>query len=256
MVAYAADGGQVTDNYDAAGHKMQEFVAAANGDRSTIAYDGAGHQTLRQDVSARGVHTSWTYNAAGAAATMSVVNPDGSGEWDDYGVTGRSYTSDRYVYGAGQSLQSITRYHADGTLDSTAIFNANGGQINATYNAAGYKLQELVSGGTGADRFVMSYGNADRINGFNAGEGDKIDLSHVDAISSNQAGSLDHFTLSPGSSLTGQAGQVVIVQDYAFLDGMHWLVEGDTVGNGHADYVLYVTTTGAHTLGASDFIFG
>ena len=254
-VAYNPDGSQVVDTYDAGGHKTQELVSAANGDRSTLSYDATGHQTLRQDVSAGGVVTNWTYAASGAAKTMSITNPDHSGEWNNYGLTGQSYTADHYVYAAGDVLRSVARYHADGTLDSTVRYATNAGTVVDLYDAIGHRTQEVATGGTGADRFVMSYGVDDRVVAFNYGEGDKIDLSQIDAVSTNAAATLDHFALVPGQ-LIGGAGQLIVVEDKSYLDGMHWLIQGDTDGNAQADFLLHITTTSSHTPTASDFIFG
>ncbi len=108
-----------------------------------------------------------------------------------------------------------------------------------------------LTGGYGADtfRFYLATESTvidlDRIRDFSSAEGDKIDLSLIDA--STVIGGNNAFVLS--ASFTGVAGQLVLTQTAAG----DMLVQGDVNGDGIAD--LQVEVRGAAYLGATDFLF-
>jgi Ca2+-binding RTX toxin-like protein len=107
--------------------------------------------------------------------------------------------------------------------------------------------RDTLLGGTGADRFVFDDGHsapgaADSIRDFLRAEGDRIDLSLVDAVA---GGTDDGFRVV--AALTGSAGQLVIT---AVSGG--WQVLGDVTGDGVADFVLSVQSAGP--FGAADLV--
>ncbi|MBY9064148.1 hypothetical protein K7957_14495 [Sphingomonas yunnanensis] len=128
-----------------------------------------------------------------------------------------------------------------------------GGGNDWLYGGAG---NNALTGGGGADRFVITAGSNDTITDFRFADGDKIDLSGIDAIATNAAGTLDHFSFVAGGKFTGRAGQLIVAEDVAAADGAHWIVQGDTNGDGHADFALHVTSLDGHLLTAGDFLFG
>ncbi|MEZ5713527.1 MAG: type I secretion C-terminal target domain-containing protein [Sphingobium sp.] len=107
-----------------------------------------------------------------------------------------------------------------------------------------------LTGGAGADLFVFSSatdsvkGAQDFITDFNAAEGDRIDLSGVDAIA---GGSDDAFTMV--SAFTGVAGELTTVYN-ANVNAT--FVYGDTDGDGAADFAFTLKNTSS--VSASDFI--
>jgi len=110
---------------------------------------------------------------------------------------------------------------------------------------------DVLRGGAGSDLFIyraLSDSTAaarDRIMDFAAG--DLIDLSALDANSI--AGGMQQFQLiSSGAAFTA-AGQLRITQTGAIA-----LVEGDSNGDGIADFAIEVTLTGGHTLTRTDFL--
>lgn len=106
-------------------------------------------------------------------------------------------------------------------------------------------------GGSGADRFVfangefggMSQSTADYIGDFHHSEGDRIDLRLVDAI----AGGTDNaFTFVGCHSFSQVAGELRY-----FESGGETFVQGDTNGDGQADFLIMLA--GSHELVAADF---
>jgi Ca2+-binding RTX toxin-like protein len=98
---------------------------------------------------------------------------------------------------------------------------------------------DRLSGGGGADLFIFRLvegsqpGAAlrDRIGDFSRSEGDRIDLSAMDA-NTNLAG--DQAFVLGGGSFTGQAGELI-----QFLDFSRWtILAGDIDGDGQADFEL------------------
>lgn len=117
---------------------------------------------------------------------------------------------------------------------------------------AGSAGTDDLYGGSGADLFVfrdgdfggMTRSTADFIGDFHHSEGDRIDLHLVDAV----AGGADNaFTFIGGASFSGVAGQL----RYLFSGG-DTFVQGDTNGDGHADFLIYIG--GIHSLTSSDFV--
>jgi Ca2+-binding RTX toxin-like protein len=114
----------------------------------------------------------------------------------------------------------------------------------------GGKGADTLIGGLGADRFIFVDKSDSKIGGawdtiadFSSADGDKLDLSVIDAntlISGNQA-----FTLVAG--FTHVAGQLVEI-----AQGSGYMVEGDLNGDGLADFAIFVN---GQAPGASDFVF-
>ncbi len=112
--------------------------------------------------------------------------------------------------------------------------------------------RDTLTGGTGADRFKFNDGDfvggafnqSDRIVDFNRGQGDKIDLSGIDAIA---GGGGDAFTFIGTSAFSNTAGEL----RYEVINGRSW-VSGDTDGDGNADIMLRVDQN--QSMVASDFV--
>ena len=107
-------------------------------------------------------------------------------------------------------------------------------------------------GGTGADRFIfddnefggMTRSTADFIGDFHHSEGDRIDLRLVDAVS---GGADNAFTFIGTQQFSVVAGQL----RYFNSDG-DTFVQGDTNGDGMADFLIYLA--GTHSLATGDFV--
>ena len=112
---------------------------------------------------------------------------------------------------------------------------------------------DLLRGGAGADRFIFATGDlsADRatsalILDFTRADGDKIDLSAIDANIATKAD--EAFSFLGVAAFTRHAGELVLQQN-----GAYWDVMGDTNGDGRADFVLEFSSKAGVPI-ASDFI--
>lgn len=115
----------------------------------------------------------------------------------------------------------------------------------------GGKGQDSLNGGKGADRFAFwstddsgpTIATRDTIFGFNHAEGDRIDLSRIDANEGTTRN--DKFRLV--EAFSGKAGELTVREGVA-----GWIVSGDTDGKDGADFTIVVKTDEA--LVGSDFI--
>jgi Ca2+-binding RTX toxin-like protein len=109
--------------------------------------------------------------------------------------------------------------------------------------------QDTLVGGAGNDKFVFNTGDtsanhalADHITDF--ASGDRIDLHNIDA--NTTVGGDQAFTFIGTAGFTA-AGQL----HYATGGGSTW-IEGDTNGDGSADFAIYLV--GNHTMAGTDFV--
>lgn len=76
--------------------------------------------------------------------------------------------------------------------------------------------------------------------------GDKIDLTAIDANPATATN--DAFAWIGTGAFTGQAGEL-----RGSAAGNVWTIQGDTDGNGVADFQLVVTVADSHAIGSGDF---
>ena len=141
-----------------------------------------------------------------------------------------------------------------------SIENVNGSSFNDTLTGSsaanalgGLAGRDTLTGGAGADSFIYKAisdsavgANADRITDFSHAQGDRIDLSAIDA----NGGGLGNaaFTFIGTGLFTGVAGQL----RYAVTSPGVTTIAGDVNGNGTSDF--HITLTGNLTLVAGDFV--
>ncbi|MGL4965387.1 MAG: calcium-binding protein, partial [Inquilinus sp.] len=169
-----------------------------------------------------------TYTESSAGIVVDLTAPQG---------TGGAAQGDIYV-----SIENIT----GSTGQDILIGNSVGNVLN------GWAGKDTLTGGGGADRFIFASSlhttvgaNADRITDFRRDQGDKIDLSQIDADSAaagNQA-----FSLIGTGTYTGVAGQL----RYA-VSGSSTTIGGDINGDGASDF--HIVLTGSTAFQAADFI--
>ena len=147
----------------------------------------------------------------------------------------------------------------DGAEETDGLFRIFGGAGDDSL--AGGAGADLITGGLGADTLRGGGGNdvfrydgaagstptaTDTIEDFAAG--DKVDLSRIDADTS-QAGD-QAFSFIDTAAFGNHAGELRVEN----MSGTNWLVQGDTNGDGTADFELLVVVADSHPLGSGDFV--
>ncbi|MBB4260206.1 MULTISPECIES: RHS repeat protein [unclassified Bradyrhizobium] len=120
FVHVGTDATRTTDTYNTAGTLLSEVVQKSDGYYSTTLY------------------------TSGVKTAAYVKNADGSQDNYTYGITGKSFTTQVQHLDASGKVTSVTRSHADGSLDSTQVYNADGSSVITTYSATGIKLVETA----------------------------------------------------------------------------------------------------------------
>jgi Ca2+-binding RTX toxin-like protein len=112
--------------------------------------------------------------------------------------------------------------------------------------------KDILIGGLDADQFSFDEGDsgttgatADRIRDFSQSEGDTINLWLIDANTGTAAD--DPFTFIGPAGFSGTAGEL-----RTFQTNGHTIVQGDTDGDGGADFMIVVE--GLPALNAGDFV--
>jgi hypothetical protein len=132
-----------------------------------------------------------------------------------------------------------------GTGNDTIVGSAGADEL---YGAAG---ADTLTGGGGNDKFFFTSaahsttGSQDHITDFTFG--DLIDLAAIDANS--VSGGDQAFSFVGSNAFSNTAGEL-----RATLQSGSWLVQGDTNGDGVADFSLLVTPADADPFTAGDFI--
>lgn len=118
IVHLATDGTRTTDTYTTGGALVSEVVQKGDGSYSTTVYTN------------------------GVKTAAYLLNADRTQENYAYNISGQSYTTEVQHLDTTGRVASVTRSHADGTLDSTQVFNSDGSSAITLYSASGAKLVE------------------------------------------------------------------------------------------------------------------
>lgn len=118
FVHVGTDATRTTDTYNTAGTLLSEIVQKSDGYYSTTLYTN------------------------GVKTAAYVKNADGSQDNYTYNITGKSFTTQVQHLDPTGKVTSVTRSHADGSLDSTQVYNGDGSSVITTYSATGVKLVE------------------------------------------------------------------------------------------------------------------
>ncbi|MCP3391740.1 RHS repeat protein [Bradyrhizobium sp. CCGB12] len=120
FVHVGTDATRTTDTYNTAGTLLSEVVQKSDGYYSTTLY------------------------TSGVKTAAYIKNADGSQDNYTYGIKGKSFTTQVQHLDASGKVTSVTRSHADGSLDSTQVYNSDGSSVITTYSATGVKLVETA----------------------------------------------------------------------------------------------------------------
>ncbi|KGM32729.1 calcium-binding protein [Inquilinus limosus] len=211
-----------------------EFVNVLRGfEGNDVLRGGAGPDTLDGGV---GIDTA-SYFTGTAGVVVSLVTGRGSaGEAQDDKLTGIENVNGSQ---GGDSLVGDSGANVLQGFGGNDVLTGGGGK-------------DTLAGGLGADRFV--YGNAaqsvvganaDRIVDFSHAQGDRIDLSVIDA--STPAAGNQAFSLIGSGLYTGVAGQLRFA-----VNGGVTTIAGDVNGDKVSDF--HIQLAGAVALVAADFV--
>ncbi|RWP69987.1 MAG: hypothetical protein EOR07_01355 [Mesorhizobium sp.] len=168
-------------------------------------------------------------------------------------IEGLTLTGTANIDGTGNALaNTLTGNAGNNHLSGLGGKDTIGGG-NGNDTIAGGLGSDLLTGGTGADTFVfnsmtdskLAAKSRDVIQDFSTAQGDKVDVSAIDA-NSVTAGSQE-FSFIGTSGFTHHAGEL----RYATVKG-NAVVYGDVDGNGTADFSMQLLHVAS--LHASDFI--
>ncbi len=259
------DSGDTTSVLSVQGVDLLGTVVVAPGGTGVIYTVGSALQALNADQTATETFTYTVVDSAGAQATTTVtVTIIGANEPVIY-VNPPAPPAGAIVGTAGDDILNGTAAadiiygqlgddEIDGGGGNDTIFGGgdrdtlNGGVGNDILSG-GADSDDLI-GGAGADIFryylvsESTLADSDKIKDFKGSEGDKIDLSLIDA--NYLVGENNAFVIT--SSFTMVAGQLVISSTSS---GVYW-VRGDVNGDGIADLQIEVRSSVALT--ANDFI--
>ena len=90
---------------------------------------------------------------------MYVNNADGTHDNYAYNITGQTYTTQHQHIDAAGKIDSVTRTHADGSLDYTQVIQSDGTKMTGLYDSAGSQTQEIIQSPSGAKevyKFVVA----------------------------------------------------------------------------------------------------
>jgi Ca2+-binding RTX toxin-like protein len=208
--------------------------------------------TARNDTISGGAGSD---TIAGGAGRDVIEGGAGADHLD--GGAGSDWLSYRHSTAAVSIDLSLGRaLGGDATGDRIAGFeNIRGGDGGDTLigsaaanRIAGGAGADTLTGKGGADRFIftsLTDAAGDRITDFSHADGDRIDLSRIDANILSPR--LDNDFRFIGTAPFERAGDLHVVKGFAIT-----LIEGDVNGDGLADFSI--TLSGNLTLAAGDFI--
>ncbi|WP_342240228.1 calcium-binding protein [Inquilinus sp. OTU3971] len=236
-----------------------EFDALGGADKVRI-HDLTGTEVNRVDIDLAGTVGGTTGDGAIDAVTVEgTAGANGITLWNSGSTVGVDGLQERVSI---QHLEAADQLTVDGGAGNDVInaLAVGAGRVGLTLSGGagddtlvGSAGSDVLIGGAGADRFVfssLSYSavgpKADKIADFSHAQGDKIDVSPIDAnvwAAGNQA---FHFI---GTGLfTHTAGEL----RYAYTSPTTTTVAGDVNGDGTSDF--HIVLAGNVALTAADFV--
>ncbi|MGL4396918.1 MAG: calcium-binding protein, partial [Hyphomicrobium sp.] len=222
--------------------------------KANVIHGGAGRDAIE------GGEGADTVSYAGAVRAVAVH----LGKIDQSGADGDRIRSIENATGSAFDDHLVGSAGANALLGGRGDDRLTGGAGKDVLNGGvgddwlyGGSGRDILTGGAGDDTFVFKSLNDSRgsgmdlISDFRRGQ-DHIDLSDFDA-QTGRAGHQD-FSFIGDTGFSQKAGQLRIEHDdYSGSKNDRTLIEGDTNGDGHADFMLAIK--GLLALQASDFLF-
>lgn len=228
----------------AAGEAKQTITVYVQGD-TTVEGDESFTVSL---ASPAGATITTSTNTANNAVAGGFVTNDDSGSTTPTNINWTGGTGNDVKSGGG-GADSLSGAGGHDWLSGLAGADSlsGGGGNDTLLGGAGV---DTLNGGTGADRFVFSSPSEslptgrDVVLDFSHAEGDKIDLSGIDANS--QVAGDQAFTVIPGL-YTHHAGELMVANE-----ADHYIVKGDLNGDGYSEFMINVFSPTKPAVG--DFI--
>ncbi len=256
---HVVHGGDGADIFEAAGKAGALFgdagddVFRVEGMLKPAAIDGGeGFDTIR--AGADGASITW-----GAITGVEAINGMGYADFKILGTSAADTIDLSAIVLTGVAVidgksgnDAIT-----GSAGADTILGGSGNDVIKGGGGAdvitGGTGQDILTGGLAADTFVFFKGDsaktattADTITDFHSADGDRIDLSFMDANLSNGAGD-DGFTFIGKAAFSNTAGELRYQ-----LDAADAYIQGDVNGDGKADFFIHMV--GVNALAQADFI--
>ena len=222
---------------------------------------GSVSSTIRADFS----KTTVTFDNGLTVSDCEIVNYNGGFGIDIITSSANAKGAKVNIVSGGSGNDKLTAADAGATLDGgygddqlkggtgNDILKGGFGGNDSLLGGSGKDLltggigKDAMQGGLDADRFIYTYWaesgttdlTRDVISDFKRAQGDKIDLSGIDAI--NTTVGVDEAFKFAGSAFTGKAGQLIVQKfDNAGTANDYTLISGDITGAGAANFTIEV----------------
>ncbi|MDN5004458.1 hypothetical protein ACFQZO_26790 [Bradyrhizobium sp. GCM10027634] len=225
----------------------------------SITWGGAGW-TEEQDFDASGTLTEttvWGLSSSGAIISKSITLADGRVDYYHYGITGQSYASDHTAYDASGKVTLIERFHADGSYQYKAAYNADGSKVYDYYSSTGALSTEvsMTSASTVTTTYDTSTGYKLQVYTSNSdGSADnkvytngvlmKDNVLHSDGSSEVYAYNITGQAYTTTHQVTDASGKVTLVERFHADGSYQYKVVYNADGSKVYDYY---TSTGVHS---------
>lgn len=155
-VVQTAAGATTTITY-VAGVMSDRTLVRADGSRTSETFDATGLKTRQVDVDTAKTYTTQVFDATtGKPQRTYVQYTDGRSIVTSYNVTGKSYVTEVQTTDKAGKVVSVVRRHADGTLDYTDSYAADGKRTTTSYDATGHRLNQTITA-VGGGRVITTY---------------------------------------------------------------------------------------------------